>query len=95
MDCMETQRHQIQLIAAYAVLLLGCGIAGLAAADADASRLPAGFLDRLVKDDPTLRLTLPNGKVVMGKIERIQMAEREGFEPSVESPPRSLSKGVL
>ena len=23
------------------------------------------------------------------------MAEREGFEPSVRSPPRSLSKGVL
>ncbi len=24
-----------------------------------------------------------------------EMAEREGFEPSVESPLRSLSKGVL
>lgn len=24
-----------------------------------------------------------------------KMAEREGFEPSVRSPPRSLSKGVL
>ena len=72
---METQRPQIRSIAACAVLLLGCGIAGLAAADADASRLPAGFLERLVKDDPTLRLTLPNGKVVMGKIERIQRVE--------------------
>ena len=69
---METQSPQIRSIAACAVLLLCSGIAGLAAADAGASRLPAGFLDRLVKDDPALHLTLPNGMRVVGKIESIE-----------------------
>ncbi len=31
----------------------------------------------------------------ISRIESEKMAEREGFEPSVRSPPRSLSKGVL
>jgi hypothetical protein len=45
---------------------------GVGAADADASRLPAGFLEQITKDAPTLRLTLPNGRLVVGKIERLQ-----------------------
>jgi hypothetical protein len=45
---------------------------GVGAADADASRLPAGFLEQITKDEPTLRLTLPNGRLVVGKIERLQ-----------------------
>lgn len=45
--------------------------AAIAGAD---SKLPPDFLERMVKDEQAIRLTLPNGQQVVGKIESIQRA---------------------
>lgn len=53
-------------------LQLGSVAVGVCATTPDAAKttLPAGFINQIMKADQTIRLTLPNGRQVVGKIER-------------------------
>src|SRR6478752_109294 len=81
--------------------MIGTAIAGVD------SKLPPDFLDRMVKDEKTVRLTLSNGQQVVGKIESIQRAGQgiqrvsgivqhpEAGSFSFESPESGKLQGTL